>query len=151
MGMDDEEVYTAVQAAEITHVTRQAIYQAYYNDKLKGFCDKNDGGILKFKKKDLDEYRLNKYNKQAIKIDGEAVFDAEKGHFSVIQVAQVLSQELGYYYKPQRIYHLLRSGQIRGFKKGYSWVLTREDALVLLEREMQKHNPVDNQLKLFNI
>lgn len=143
----EDKIFTVIEAAKYAHVTRQAIYVAFYKGKLKASKYKN---TLRIKKSDLDEYRLNKYNKQIIKHEGYSVYDFEKGHFSVQHVAQVLSEMLRRFYNPQKIYYMLRTGQLRGFKKGYSWVISREDAIALYENEKASEAQVDDrQLRLF--
>lgn len=123
------------EAAKYAHVTRQAIYLAMRNRGLRGT---KIGKQWYVTKTDLDEYRGNKYNRDLRKQDGEYVFDMDKGYFSVSQVCRVMSATLGKPYSMQHIYYLLRTGQMRSFRKGAAWVIPKDDAVALLDKEKKK-------------
>lgn len=130
--MEDKYLYTLREAGEYAKVHRQAIFKAIKKGRLKAH---RDGKIWVISKKDLDQYRQEKKDTFLLKHNGEYIFDVEKGYFSVHQVAQIISHTFGYLYRPTRIYYLIRSGQLRAFRKGRSWVITRQDAINLLNLE----------------
>ncbi len=135
MTVDPEEGLMTMRAAsQLTHVTRQAIFNAIRKGNLTG---QKINGRWYVKLQDLEIYRLNKHNRDLIKSDGDYVFDMEKGHFSVHQVCKVLSATLGHPFPLQRLYYLLRTGQLKGFRKGISWVIEKDDAVELLKQEIQ--------------
>lgn len=133
---DDEIFFTLQEAADYSHVTKQAVYIALRKGKIK--ADK-DGRKWKISKADLNAYRANKYNRDERIYNGEMVFDMEKGHFSVHQVSKVISSTLGHAYPPQKIYYFIRTGRLKAFRKGPAWVIAKEDAIGLLEREQRKN------------
>lgn len=126
------ELFTLTEAGQYARVTRQAIYVALKAKRLKATKLNNR---WKIKKEDLDEYRGNKYNRDLRKQNGELVFDMEKGHFSVPQVCKVLSASLNRPYSLNHLYYLIRSGKVKAFRKGYAWVIHKDDAIALLEKE----------------
>lgn len=130
---DTEEYMTLSEAAKYAHVTRQAYYVALKQGRLKATQIKRKWYV---KKKDLDEYRGNKYNRDLRKQDGELVFDLEKGHFSIAQVCKVISSALKRPYPKNSLYYLVRTGQVKAFRKGCAWVIHKEDAVALLEKEL---------------
>jgi excisionase family DNA binding protein len=135
--MSQEELLTLTEAAKYAHVTRQAIYKALRERGLK--AQKIDNRWL-LRKGDIDEYRGNKYNRDMRMVNGQLIFDMVKGEFSVMQVCKVISATLGRPFPPQRLYYLLRSGQIKSFKKGSAWIIKKEDAVALLQEELDKNN-----------
>lgn len=131
-----EELLTLAEAAIYARVTRQAIYKALRNRGLKA---KKVGHKWMLTKAHIDEYRANKYNRDLRVVNGELVFDMDKGEFSATQVCKVFSATLGRPFSLQRIYYLLRTGQLRSFKKGATWVIKKDDAVRLLQEEMDKY------------
>lgn len=133
-----DEFFSLREAAEYAHVTRQAIYVAV---KQRGLKATKKNGAWYITREDLDAYRSNKYNRDLRKEEnGEYVFDMDKGHFSIQQVCKVLSATLGRPYSIQHLYYLLRTGKLKGFRKGAAWVIAKEDAIDLLEREREKES-----------
>jgi len=141
---DSEELLSLAQAAKYAHVTRQAIFVAIkYRGGLNGIRKNNKWYI---RRKDLDEYRTNKFNRDLRKHNGEYVFDMDKGHFSVHQVCKVLSSSLKRPYALQHLYYLIRTGQLKAFKTGYAWVIKKEDAVELLQKELDAE---ENKIRRF--
>src|SRR3989344_8859347 len=81
-------VVSITEAARINNVTRQAIYVAIKQKKLKATKDATRWTISL---KDLEEYRKNKYSRTKSVFAGELVFDNSKGYYSVNQVASMLN------------------------------------------------------------
>lgn len=120
-------------AAEYSHVTKQAVYLAINLGKLKARKENNRWVV---NVADLEEYRLNKYSRDKRKLDGQLIFDVDKGHFSVLHVSKMLSYELKRTYSMQKIYYLMRMGRLKAFKKGAAWVILKEDVASLLQIEL---------------
>ncbi|EPP35439.1 DNA binding, excisionase family domain protein [Chlamydia ibidis] len=101
------------QAAKLHNVTRQAIYVAIKQKKLK--ASKTTRWEINLK--DLEEYKKNRYSRSKSLYEGELLFDNEKGCYSVNQVAQMLGIPV------QKVYYATRTGTMRGDRKGAAWVI----------------------------
>lgn len=132
MEEQESDTFSLREAAEYAHVKPQAIYVAFRRKKIP--AEKN-GKKWIVKRSDLDVYRENKYNRDLYKSGGELIFDPEKGHFSVVHVAKVISHITGRRLSVQHLYYLIRKGRLTAFKKGGHFVIKKEDALELLEKE----------------
>lgn len=110
---ENKKVVSITEAAKINKVTRQAIYVAIKQKKLKA-TKKNRWEI---DLKDLEEYRKNKYSRTKSMYDGELLFDNQRGYFSVNQVAKMLNVPA------QKIYYATRTGMLKGSRKGAAWVI----------------------------
>ena len=97
---------------------------------------KNETGHWILTKSDIDAYRANKYNRDEMKHDGKRVFDPEAGTFSVEQVMRIMSEHLGEPYPKQKLYYKLYSGQLKASRSGVAWVIRKEDAIDLLDKEL---------------
>ena len=120
-------------AAAHANVTRQAIYVAVKKGALKA---EKVGNCWKITLKDLNEYRLNKYNRDKRMIDGELVFSLEKGEYSVQQVSKILSHEIKAPFPSQKVYYMVRTGKLPCLKKGSTYVILRKDLAEFVQREM---------------
>lgn len=107
-------VVSITEAAKINNVTRQAIYVAIKQKKLKAFKDSTRWTI---DLNDLDEYRKHKYSRTKSIFNGELLFDNNKGYYSVNQVAQMLGVPA------QKIYYATRVGLMKATRKGAAWVI----------------------------
>lgn len=119
-------------AAEYMHVTLQAIYISI---KKKKICATKIGRKWWLSKIELDNFRNNKYNRDLRKIEGEYIFDLDKGHFSLNQVCKIISDGLNRPYRIQRLYYFIRIGRLKAFKKGAAWVILKKDAEELFDLE----------------
>lgn len=123
-GQDQDQVRDAVkivsitEAARINNVTRQAIYVAIKQKKLKATKDSTRWTIHL---DDLEEYRNNKYSRTKSMFQGELLFDNRKGYYSVNQAAKVLGVPA------QKIYYATRVGLLKAHRKGAAWVIHTED------------------------
>ena len=115
---DLAKVVSITEAARINNVTRQAIYVAIKQKKLKATKDATRWTIHL---DDLDEYRKNKYSRTKSMFDGELLFDNRKGYYSVNQAAKVLGVPA------QKIYYATRVGLLKAHRKGAAWVIHIED------------------------
>jgi excisionase family DNA binding protein len=111
-------VVSITEAAKINNVTRQAIYVAIKQRKLRAFKDSTRWTI---DLQDLEEYRLHKYSRTKSIFAGELLFDKDKGYYSVNQVAQMLGVPA------QKIYYATRVGLLKAIRKGAAWVIHAND------------------------
>ena len=115
---DSLKVVSITEAARINNVTRQAIYVAIKQKKLKATKDSTRWTI---NLDDLEEYRTNKYSRTKSMFDGELLFDNRKGFYSVNQAAKVLGVPA------QKIYYATRVGLLKAHRKGAAWVIHTDD------------------------
>jgi excisionase family DNA binding protein len=127
-----QEYLTLTEAAEYSHVTRQAVYVAIRKGKLQA---RKKGRKWLMTKEEIDAYRAIKYDPDRRRYQGQEVFDFEKGYFSVTHVSKIISASLGRPYGRQRVYYLIRSGELKAARKGHAWVIHKIDAMALLEKE----------------
>ena len=106
------------EAAKINNVTRQAIYVAIKQNKLKASKDSTRWTI---DLDDLEEYRRQKYSRTKSMFNGELLFDNKRGFYSVNQVAKQLNVPA------QKIYYATRVGLLKASRKGAAWVIHQND------------------------
>lgn len=114
----NSKVVSITEAARINNVTRQAIYVAIKQKKLKATKDATRWTI---NLDDLEEYRTNKYSRTKSIFEGELLFDQRKGFFSVNQTAKLLGVPA------QKIYYATRVGLLKAVRKGAAWVIHESD------------------------
>lgn len=115
---DELKVVSITEAARINNVTRQAIYVAIKQKKLRA---KKDATRWTIHIDDLNEYRRNKYSRTKSMFDGELLFDSNKGYFSINQTAKMLNVPA------QKIYYATRIGLMKAHRKGAAWVIHVDD------------------------
>ncbi|GAB5411357.1 MAG: hypothetical protein ChlgKO_04710 [Chlamydiales bacterium] len=113
-----KKLVTITEAARINGVTRQAIYVAIKQKKLKA---QKDATRWLIRIEDLEDYRKNKYSRAKSTFDGELVFDNNKGYYSVNQVAKMLN------IPAQKVYYATRIGLMKAIRKGAAWVIHIDD------------------------
>ena len=128
----DDEFLLMKDVTQYTHTGRAAIYSAIKKGRLKA---RKEGRFWKISPEQIDRYRITKYNRDEREINGEKIFCVEKGTFSASQVAKIISDELKIPYRVQRVYHLIRSGQLKAHRVGATFVILREDLRELIEKE----------------
>jgi excisionase family DNA binding protein len=126
----EPKVVSITEAARINNVTRQAIYVAIKQKKLKA---RKESTRWTISLEDLNEYRSNKYSRAKSMYNGELVFDNSKGYYSVNQVAKMLGVPA------QKIYYATRIGLLKATRKGAAWVIYAEDV------QEYKSNYLDQQ------
>ncbi len=109
-----KKVVSITEAAKINNVTRQAIYVAIKQKKLKASKDSTRWTI---DLEDLENYRKQKYSRSKSMFNGELLFDNQKGYFSVNQVAKMLNVPA------QKIYYATRVGLMKASRRGAAWVI----------------------------
>ena len=123
------------EAAKINSVTRQAIYVAIKQKKLKA---KKVATRWTINLEDLEEYRRQKYSRSKSTFEGELLFDNEKGFFSVNQVARMLGVP------SQKIYYATRIGLLKASRRGAAWVVHIDDVKAYQENYLNK-KPVSSE------
>jgi len=127
---------TITEAAQINNVTRQAIYVAIKQKKLKATKIASRWVI------DLDhlgEYRNSKYSRSKSTYEGELLFDNTKGYYSINQVAKMLNVPA------QKIYYATRVGHMTAKRKGAAWVIHIDDVKQYKEKYLNARNPFDQE------
>lgn len=115
---EGRKVVSITEAARLNNVTRQAIYVAIKQKKLKAYKDATRWTI---DVEDLENYKKSKYSRTKSMFDGELLFDNNKGYYSVNQVAKMLNVPA------QKIYYATRVGLLKASRKGAAWVIHTED------------------------
>lgn len=128
-GRDSGKVVSITEAARINNVTRQAIYVAIKQKKLKATKDATRWTIHL---DDLEEYRQNKYSRTKSMFNGELLFDNRKGFFSVNQAAKMLNVPA------QKIYYATRVGLLKAHRKGAAWVIHIDDIKAYQENYLNR-------------
>lgn len=123
---EDRRAVSITEAAKINNVTRQAIYVAIKQKKLRAYKKVARWTI------DLDDlaaYRKDRYSRSKSMHNGKLLFDNSKGYYSVGQTARLLNLSA------QRIYYATRVGHLRAERKGSSWVIHIKD----IEKYQREH------------
>ncbi len=109
---------TLSEAAKINDVTRQAIYVAIKQKKLRAY--KNPTRWI-IDVDDLERYRKLKYSRTKSMHNGELIFDNKKGFYSIQQASKMLNVPY------QKIYYATRIGLLKAARKGSAWVVHMDD------------------------
>ena len=111
-------VFSITEAARLNNVTRQAIYVAIKQKKLKATkCEAR--WVIHID--DLEDYRKGKYSREKSTFDGELLFDNEKGFYSINQAAKMLNVPA------QKIYYATRVGHLKATRKGAAWIIHMDE------------------------
>lgn len=134
--------HSLTECAQYAGTSRQAVKVAIQKGHLKAvkkpFVHPKSKALMRtwhITLEDLEDYRRNKYNSEKRQINGERVFDYNADRWSVGFTAKVLSSAWGIPVPLTRVYYFLRTGQLRGFKKGVNWVINPEDVKRLAEEK----------------
>lgn len=134
-GFDKDKVVSITEAARINNVTRQAIYVAIKQQKLKA---RKEATRWLIRLEDLEEYRNQKYSRLKSTYEGELLFDNQKGYFSVNQVAKMLGVPA------QKIYYATRIGLLKATRKGAAWVIHMNDVKEYQEKYLKPSQQSDS-------
>lgn len=128
----ENELLSLTAAAQYAKVQRQALWLALEKGRLKSVGKQVVKGRQQwmFTKAAIDEYRKTKYDRQYSMINGDLKFSPEKNRWSVAQVSKYMSVPIN------RIYYLVRSGQIRCQRMGSAIVLKKEDFVSVLASDV---------------
>lgn len=114
----EKKFVTLSEAAKINNVTRQAIYVAIKQKKLRAY--KNPTRWI-IDIEDLEQYRKMKYSRSKSMHNGELIFDNKKGFYSIQQASKMLNVPY------QKIYYATRIGLLKATRKGSAWVVHIDD------------------------
>ncbi len=123
--LQNKDVVSITGAAKLHNVTRQAIYVAIKQKKLKAYKNVSRWVI---NTNDLEDYKKQKYSRSKSTYKGELVFDNNKGFYSINQVAKLLGVPA------QKIYYATRIGLMKATRKGAAWVVYKDDLKCYQER-----------------
>ena len=115
---ENKKLVSITEAARLNNVTRQAIYVAIKQKKLRATKDATRWSIHV---DDLNDYKRNKYSRTKSTFEGELLFDNQKGYYSVNQAAKLLGVPA------QKIYYATRSKLLKASRKGAAWVVHIDD------------------------
>jgi excisionase family DNA binding protein len=110
----EKKFVTLSEAAKINNVTRQAIYVAIKQKKLRAYKNPTRWIIAV---EDLEQYRKLKYSRSKSMHNGELIFDNTKGYYSIQQASKMLNVPY------QKIYYATRIGLLKAMRKGSAWVV----------------------------
>ena len=125
----DKRFVTLSEAAKMNNVTRQAIYVAIKQKKLRAYKNPTRWVI---EIEDLDHYKRLRYSRSKSMLDGELVFDNNKGFYSIQQASKML--DVPY----QKIYYATRIGLLKASRKGSAWVVHLDDLKKYQESYLNK-------------
>jgi len=128
-------VVSITEAARLNNVTRQAIYVAIKQKKLKAHKDSTRWTI---DLEDLEDYRRQKYSRAKSLYNGELLFDNDKGFHSINQVAKLLGVPA------QKIYYATRIGMLKATRRGAAWVVQAEDLREYQEKYINSKSVEEN-------
>lgn len=117
-GPPEKKFVTLSEAAKLNNVTRQAIYVAIKQKKLRAY--KNPTRWI-IDIEDLEQYRKMKYSRSKSMHNGELIFDNKKGFYSIQQASKMLNVPY------QKIYYATRIGLLKATRKGSAWVVHADD------------------------
>ncbi len=120
---------TLSEAAKMNNVTRQAIYVAIKQKKLRAY--KNPTRWI-IDIDDLDQYKKLRYSRSKSMHNGELVFDNHKGFYSIQQASKML--DVPY----QKIYYATRIGLLKASRKGSAWIVHVDDLKRYQENYLNK-------------
>lgn len=124
----DNKAISITEAAKMHNVTRQAIYVAIKQQKLKA-SKKTARWTIDLD--DLNEYRTHRYSRTKSLFNGELLFDNHKGYYSVGQTSRILNVPA------QKIYYATRVGHLKASRKGAAWVIYSEDIKAYKENHLK--------------
>lgn len=121
---------TIAEAAQHYQITRQAIYVAIKQGKLKAQKQQAHWTVDVH---EIERYRQNRYSREFSRKDGQLLFNKEEGIYSVQQTAQMLQVPV------QTIYYAARSGYLKAQRKGATWVIHIADIEQYKQRYLLPH------------
>jgi len=134
---ETRKVVSITEAARLNNVTRQAIYVAIKQKKLKAYKDATRWTI---DLDDLENYKKHKYSRTKSMFNGELLFDNQKGYFSVNQVAKMLNVPA------QKIYYATRVGLLKATRRGAAWVIHSDDVKGYQDAYLNKKTTSDQAI-----
>lgn len=112
------ELLSIREAAKIRNVTKQAVYLAIREGRLKPFMR---GKVMKVSMAAIMELEKKKYERVVKLFQGEEVFSDKNGVISVAKAAKLTGMPR------TSLYNAIYSGRLNAERKGHSWVLRVRD------------------------
>lgn len=139
--LSNKENLSTGEASKILNITKSAIHAAIKNKRLPATFKTTRWVIHK---DDLIEYEKTKYNRSKSLFQGRPLYCPEQGEYSVNQTAELLDTS------PQRIYYLIRHGEIKSDRRGSAWIITKAeiDKIYQTEKFRKKRKRSKNSLKV---
>jgi len=109
---------TILEAAKLLNITRQAVYVAVKQKKIRALkCAYQ----WKISNSDVLEYIKNRYSRKTSVINGELVFDKSKGEYSVTETACLLHVPNNF------VYYSIQSRGLKHKRKAAAYVIHIDD------------------------
>ncbi len=124
-----DRLMTISEAARRNRVSRQAIYFAI---KMKRLEAVQEGGAWLVSTEQLKKYIKTKYCRSKSRVEGELIFDKNKGYYSISEVAKILRRSLN------QVYYLVRLGKIKTHRQGGNIVIKESDLESFIESTKKK-------------
>lgn len=113
--------FTVPQAAKSQNVTRQALYLAIRENKLKTFKDHKNDRLLVLQS-DLKRYVDNKYSrKERAFFEGKPLYDEKAGELTMQMAADRIGVDR------QTLYHACRKGMLKYIRRSTAMIVREED------------------------
>lgn len=113
---------TITEAAKVRNVTRQAIYLAIKEGRLKVI---KRGKLQKVKLESLIDLEKTRYVRAAKVFQGEDLYSDKKGVISPPKAAKLMNVGVSV------VYNAIYSGKLKATKKGRSWIIYAKDLIPL--------------------
>lgn len=114
------ELMTITQAAKVKNVTRQAIYLAIKQGRLKAY---RNGKLQKVSLQGLLAYESHKCSRLFSEFNGQKIYDDSKGLMSISTASTLTGIGIS------RLYYAASVGHLKAEKKGCAWVVFLEDVI----------------------
>lgn len=111
---------TITEAAKVRNVTRQAIYLAIKEGRLKVI---KRGKLQKVKLESLIDLEKTRYVRAAKVFQGEDLYSDQKGILSPPKAAKLMNV------KTHVVYNAIYSGKLKATKKGRAWIILAKDLI----------------------
>lgn len=111
-------ITTLAEAGKVLDIGRYAVWKALKKKRIRG--EKN-GGQWTFTLQDLEEYRMNKFDRKFSTYNGQPLYDKTKGEYSINEASKLLACPV------QHLYYAARMKKIQTTKKKCAWVIHEND------------------------
>jgi len=125
------ELMTVTQAAKVRNVTRQAIYLAIKEGRLKVY---RNGRVQKVSLGHLMDLENNRWMRLVKVYEGEKLYDEKKGTLSPPKAAKLTGLPV------TKIYYGLYSGNLKAERKGKAWVIQAKDLIPFQTNLLNREN-----------
>jgi|GEM_PF-2318495 excisionase family DNA binding protein len=134
--MQEKKYHTIREIAAYGGINPQAVYVAIRKGRIKAEWV---AGRWMITKANYNIYRETKHCRHKKQQNGEFIFDATKGRYSIPGAARMINDMMKeIVMKEQKLYHLVRTGQIKSYRHGASYILKEEDLNEWMEKERKK-------------